>query len=354
MKSFNKKFSLKREADILNSLSLYLSANLPLLDALVLIAQQAKKKKEKQTILRWCESVESGQPLDLIFSRSSIMVSRISISAAGLGERSGSLSVCLLEASRQIKNSLEIRKKIVSAVAYPSMVLGGTIVLVVSLLVFVFPKIIPLFETLKVSLPLSTRILIWLSHFLSHYWVFVITIPLGLVFASVCLSRFFERYRKAWQKIVLRVPFVGHIVKLKILSSIFNSLQVLIQGGEHLDGALTHISEYVNSHEYQKTLTKLSEDIREGKILSEAIVAHGFLFPHYVASILSVGERTANMEGSFKHISEIVKEDINNKLKILTVAIEPTLMISMSGLIGFIALSIILPIYGITSHFQHV
>jgi len=355
MKIFTPKFSLKAEADFLNKIGMYLSAHLPLSEALEIVGEQERSKKKKETFALWRVDIENGKTLAQAFDNEAGMkISRLSSHSVALGERSASLASSLKETSLQVKKLLNVRKKILSAVAYPLTILVGTMGLILGLLVFVFPKIIPLFDSLKVTLPLSTRLLIGFSKLLSEHWLLIIVVLIATALVVVCIPKFFPRLQKVLENATMRVPILGTVIKTRVLSNLFDGLHVLLRGGEQLSSALIFTSETVKFSEYAKVLAVASQEVGQGKSLAVFLKNQGTLFPRHAYGILFAGERTGNIEGAVRDISQIAEEELEDKLKILTAALEPILMVSMSFVIGFIALSIILPIYGITSHFQGV
>jgi type II secretory pathway component PulF len=282
------------------------------------------------------------------------VVSAVTKNAVELGDRAGTLGDSLADASQHAQKTIALKKKITGAAAYPLAIMAGTICLVIGLIVFVFPKIVPLFESLKVSLPLSTRLLIGFSKILTERW-YVVLISVFLVPATAILTfRLLGPVQKYSQYLVIRLPLVGPVVRLAQNSFIFESLHSLVRGGEQLSDALQTVSGMVKHYEYKMVLAKTSDEVREGRSCALLFSQYKKLFPAFVPGIILTGEKTGNLEVVIKDISEIVRTELEDRLKALTTVIEPALMISMSLLIGFIALSIILPIYGITSHFQTV
>lgn len=352
---FARKFRLKAEADMLNKLSLYLFARMPLSEALQILEDQSESRHKKETFKRWRDAVDSGKTLAQAFTDGDGMaVSEISRYAAELGERSGSLAHSLKEAHAQIENTLALKRKIAGAMAYPTAILVGTAGLVFGLMLFVFPKIIPLFETLKVRLPLSTRLLIGLSRLLSGYWLVLGLALVACLFFVLFLFKFSKKPRVFLNYALVRIPIIGQIVRLRIICGAFGSLLTLLRGGEQLSAALLSVSETVKFAEYKTAFKVAGEIVAQGRSLANFFREKRKLFPLYIFGIVSVGEKTGNMETSVENVSGILRDELDGKLRVLTVVLEPALMISLSFVIGFIALSIILPIYGITSHLQNV
>lgn len=353
MKKFNTKLSLKAEADLFKKLAIYLSANLSLSETLQILEGQTRIKKISQALTGWRLAIESGKTLGQAFAISDgLKISSIGLQAAVLGERSGSLADAIKGASAQMDKTLTLRKKVAGAVAYPATILVASACLLIGLLVFVFPKIIPLFDSLKVKLPLSTRFLIGLSEGLSKYWFIGLVVLILTVVVGVLVVKFSEKGRVFYERLVVRIPILGGIIRLKIICHIFDSLATLLNGGEQLSVALQSVAESVRSHEYQEFLLSASEEVTQGRYFSDYLKNFDKLFPMYIIGILTAGERTSNVAGSMLDAANVAREELDDRLKVITAALEPLLMVTMSFIIGFIALSIILPIYGITSHLQ--
>lgn len=353
MNIFTPKLSLKVETDILSKLALFLKANLSVSEALSIIETQVSVKKQIETLRVWRENVENGKNLAQAFDdERALVVRRITRDIVSLGEHSGYLADCLERACEQNTRILETKKKIIGAAVYPAMIFIGTIVLVMALLLFIFPKIIPLFKTFKVDLPLTTRALIWVYEFFSEHWTWILGGSILFVATTCSLHVFVEGFRNLIKFVLLRIPVIGKIIQIKILGSIFDSLVTLIRGGEALDTALAHTAQSVSFPEYAALFYEAGARVSNGKLFSDYARERKKHIPVFAAGIVAVGERTGNVESSFVSIADIFKSELDSKLKLLTSTIEPILMVSMSALIGFVALSIILPIYGITTHFQ--
>ncbi len=349
---FQKRFPRKVEADILKKLSQYLSASLPVKDSLELIEMQTDHKKRKETLIIWRESIEGGKTLAQAFEIGAIRVSRSSAQAAILGEKSAMLAESLREAYIQLEKIITIKKKIILATSYPAVILLGTLGLVSGLMLFVFPKIIPVFTTLKVTLPLSTKILIAVSTFLTKSWLLLFVVAGVLLAMVICLIKFYAPVRKFFEFVYVRLPLMGSVVRARVLCEAFDSLHTLLRGGEQLSQGFTHVADVVRFTEYKAVFIEAAHSVAQGKSVATYFKSHKKLVPTYVSGILSVGERTGNVESSVKDVADIARAELDDHLHVFTATLEPILMISMSAVIGFIALSIILPIYGVTSNFQ--
>jgi type II secretory pathway component PulF len=337
---------------------MYLSASLSLSESLILVEEQSENRVVKKTIAHWREVIENGQTLESAFSLSDVesigvlKMSAMSIQSAGIGERSASLSNSLKSASVQIEKNLETRKKVFGAMAYPLTILIGTSGLVLGLVLFVFPRVIPLFESLDVKLPFATRVLIFFHAVITQYWVYIVLTTIVLIMLTFGCLKYFIRLRRLVETLIVRLPVVGVVIRTKNVSLIFDSLHTLIKGGEQLSDSLIFVSKIIPFYEYQRVLEILADEVTNGRHISDYIRSEKKIFPAHVFGIMSAGERTGNLEQSLMDVANVTRGDLDDRLKILTSIIEPALMVMMSLIIGFVALSIILPIYGITSHFQ--
>lgn len=352
---FRTKFSLRDEADFTRKLSMYLFASLSLSDALVILENESLNKKKAQTFSKWRSEIEEGKNLAIAFDYPGVLrVSDSTKNIVRLGENNGSLAKSLESSAFFVERVLDFRKKILSAVAYPTFVLIGTFGLVLGILFFVFPKITPLFVSLGVPLPFSTRLLIYLMKIVDEHWLLILVLLIFITVGTLLCYVNIKSFKNFIFIILIRIPFVGPLIKGRILIQIFDSLQTLINGNESLDLALIQVAKNTKQSEYARSLLEASEAVTQGKSLAAFLKEKKNLYPSFIPSLISVGEKTGNISISLKSVAEILQTDLNDRLKIFITALEPFLMISMSLLIGFVAVSIILPIYGITSHFQNV
>lgn len=360
-----REFSQKEQALVLRKLSLYLSAHMSLVESIRYVEEETQHVVRRRSYAFWRICVEEGKPLSHGFEASDIepgdvvggkvlCMSRGATAAVHLGEQTGALADTLAQASMAISSRLELKKKVLSAVAYPAFVLAGTCVLAGALMVFVFPKIIPLFESMKVDLPLSTRFLIALSGFVSQYWWLLGMSVFLLVLVGYILCKTFPTVLELVEWMLPRIPIAGRLYVLWVVVHVFSSLHMLIRGGKQFSEAVQDAGQFVRHHEYKTLLNDLSAELRSGRSATETLRRNSRLIPHFVLGVLAAGERSGTIESSLDHIARIAKEELEDTLRICTAAVEPVLMVSMAFVIGFIAISIILPIYGITTHFQSV
>ncbi len=293
------------------------------------------------------DDVSRGTSLAQAFVSFEHLVGAFTINIIKVGEASGTLSNNLAYLAEELKKRDALHKKVLGALIYPVIIVIATVGISLILTVYIFPKITPIFRGFKQQLPLSTRILIAVSSFLIHDGAFValgiVGVGIGLVFI-----RRISRIRLMLDRAILSLPIFGKLFRSYDLSTITRTTSLLLQGDVHIVPALMIVAESCSNAVYREDLMRIAEAVRHGKKLSACLRACGDHFPPLCAQMIAVGEETGDLAGSLKYVSDMYEEDINELTKNLATLIEPVLMIVMGVIVGFIAISIITPIYGIT------
>ncbi|MEK7536070.1 MAG: type II secretion system F family protein, partial [Patescibacteria group bacterium] len=215
----------------------------------------------------------------------------------------------------------------------------------------IFPKITPIFQSFKTQLPLPTRILIATSNFLIHNGGWLL---LGLVIASV-LYFFLLRvhvFHLFVDRILLRLPLFGRLSQYYNLANTSRTMGLLLRSDMGIVSAFRIVTKSSRNLVYREALERIANEVTKGQKLSLQLTHNPKLFPPIFAQMIIVGEQTGNLPTSLTYLSDMYEEEINDLTKNLTTLIEPVLMIVMGIVVGFIAISIITPMYGITQHLQ--
>ena len=215
------------------------------------------------------------------------------------------------------------------------------------LIVYIFPKIMPIFLSLKAELPWSTRALIWLSHTMTVYgvWIILGLIALAIGFSFAMRSPQFH-YRS--DLVLLRIPVFGRLSQFYNLSNACRTLSLLLKSDVRFVAALAIAADSLKNQAYKRALEHVGEGVLRGQRMSVQLKEFPQLFPPLLMQMLSVGESTGNLSDTLMYMSEMYESEIRDWTKNLTSVLEPVLMLTMGLLVGFIAISIITPIYGIT------
>ncbi len=233
---------------------------------------------------------------------------------------------------------------------YPFVVLSAALSIIAFLLLYLFPKIVPVFLSLHKELPLSTRVVIAVSGFLKEWWLFlgggIFLLALGAVF----LMRKNPNARRARDYVLVRVPFLGRLVREQILAQSMRTLGLLLKSGVALPESLDATAAAVQNCAYRESFETFASRARHGERIADAFKEEPFLFPEICAQMTAVGERSGNLSESFLYLSDLYERETEESLARFSGALEPALMVSMGLMVGFIAISIITPIYGITQN----
>jgi type IV pilus assembly protein PilC len=342
--------SLVQKALFAKNLSLMLKAGLPISEALA-ISRDSAKGKLKSVLDKVLDSVRSGRSFSDSLAEHKETFSSLFINAAKSGESSGTLVENLEGLALQLKKEKELISKIKGAMMYPVIVLTATFGLGMVLSFVVLPQITPLFEGLKVELPLTTRALISFSHFVQDYGVFLFFGVVGFVLLLLYLVRQkFSQPVTHW--LLLRVPILKNLTRGANLTRFSRTLGTLLKSGVPIDEALEITKETVGNYYYRQALDKVSRGVSRGGKLSVSLGQAKNYFPTLLVKMLKVGEESGKFEESLFYLADYYEEEVDNATKTLSTTIEPILLLTIGLVVGFLALSIITPIYDITGNIQ--
>ncbi|MEK7630143.1 MAG: type II secretion system F family protein [Patescibacteria group bacterium] len=338
---------IEERVNFARHLSFAIKSGIPVIESLKLIQDQSSSKKLGKIINQVINDVNNGQFLAQSLEKFDYIFGDLFINMVRVGETSGNLSETLLHLSKEIKKQREINNRIKSAFVYPSIILCATIGMTVFLTTVIFPKILPIFSNLKVGLPFTTRAVIAILNFLNHYGI-VFLGGVILVFVLFQIALMFKPIRYVWDKLMLALPIVSKMIKNLTMANFTRSLGILLKSGMTVVDGLAISKNTVRNKIYQFHIEKIIETVRQGESLAHYLKKAPKLFPKMFLGMIKVGEETGNLEENLTYLSEYYSEELDNTVKNLTTLLEPILILLMGLVVGFIALSIIMPIYSIT------
>ena len=342
--------SLTEKAILAKHLAVMLKSGMTIAESLEIVSTQAKGhfKNVLEQVLR---SVEAGNSLSASLAKHPKIFSSLFINTAYAGEASGTLEKNLDNVAEQLKKSKELIEKIKGAMIYPVIVLIGTFLLGLGMSFFVLPKIIPLFEGLKMDLPITTRALIWFSHFIQKSGGKFFIILMSSVLSLLWLSK--QRFTRPFTNfLLLHLPIIKNISRNANLANFCRTLGTLLKSGLNIDEALVITKDTLSNYYFQKTVSRISDMVSLGTTLSENLAAHEELFPRLAISMIKVGEKSGNLEETLFYLAEFYESEVDIATKSLSTAIEPILLIVIGITVGGLAISIITPIYKMTGNVQ--
>lgn len=346
-------FETIKQSDLIflaRNMAAMLKAGLNIIEALDILISDTEKKILKKILNDAKFNIQKGQPLSATFAHYKKYFPRVFVGLIKAGEASGRLSDAFAELSQYMTREFSLKRKIRSAMAYPTILVFGSVGIISLLLFFVLPKLAKSFAMSKVELPLITKIFMALSGALNYSVALDIGALVFLIWLFV-YGRKTEAGRVVVFKILLKIPIAKDLVKKTALVRFSRTLGGLISSGLTIIESLQLSAESVSNDIYKKAILNSMEKVKKGIPLSKALKDYPELSPHLFVNMLAVSEKTGTMENVLRTFSDFYDEEVDGALKDLTTMLEPLLLLIMGLVIGAIALSVLLPIYQMVGKF---
>jgi len=325
-------------------------------EALEVISEQTSSKKFSKVISEILKTIRTGQSLAGAMRKFPKVFDPLTINMIRVGEESGTLEQNLDYLSGELEDRLELKRKIKAAAFYPAIVLMATLGLGLILSYFVLPKITKLFETLSFDLPLTTRMLLWFSQLMDKHGLIVIAGVIGtLIGIKIIIG--LKPVKPLWHKLIIHMPIIGNIIVNYNLALFNRTLSILLKSGLTIDKSMVIVVQTTSNLVYKKKARLALPQIQKGKRLSDILSNFNSkrgkeLFPLLVTKMIGVGERSGRLDESLDYLSEYFEKEVDNTTKNLTTVLEPILLVFVGLIVGFVAVSVISPIYQVTGQFR--
>jgi type IV pilus assembly protein PilC len=339
--------SLTQRAFFAKTMSVLLKSGVPIIEALA-IAEDSTTGRLKKIIAKTSQTVAAGKPFSDALAEHPKDFAPLFINICKVGESSGRLGNNLTTIAEQLEKEHALKSKIKSAMLYPLVILVAAVVVGIFMVAYILPKIVPLFRQLEVDLPVSTQVLIWISDLVIKQGLYLgIGITILLFFCFWFFSQKFTHPFTHW--IQMHLPFVGVMTQQVNLALFCRTLGSLLNSGVSIDEAVIITTNTMGNYYYQKVLKQTYQSIVHGDTLSAGLSGYPKYFPHLATKMISVGEKSGNLDANLTYLSEYYEREVDNKAKTLPAIIEPILLMIIGLAVGFLALSIMTPIFRITS-----
>lgn len=330
--------------------SIMVSANLPLVKALKVIVEQTENIKLKMVISDIVFEVDAGSRLSDSLADRPRVFSAFYVSVVKSGETSGKLDEVLNYLADEMEKDYNIMSQIKSAMIYPLFVLIGLGVVGFVMMVFIIPKLTEILERTEAQLPLSTRMVIATSDFLTNYWWLIIGGIIGLVFGfralighSTVAKRYFDLFK-------LKLPVFGKLFQYIYIVRITRSMRTLLVSGVTVTRSLELVSEVVGNRAYQDMLEDTLQEVEEGNSLASVFMTRDEM-PTMVPQMISVGEKTGKLDLVLGKISDFYEREVNKMVGNLVTLLEPIIIVILGVGVGIMIASILLPMYNLAGQF---
>ncbi len=344
------RFSVKEQTMFAKRMSFLVSAGVPLIECLSLIRNQTKSKAKSALYSSVIEDVNNGLYLSTSLSRRGNLFGEFAVNLIRVGEESGILSQNLHYLADELEKKEALKRKVVGALVYPAVITVATLGITGVLTMYIFPKILPVFSSLHVALPLSTRMLIAISAFMHDFGAWLLLGIIVFVIAFSVAKKKISRVRYVSHAVQLKTPLFGRMLTSYNLANFCRTLGLLLSSGIQVTQALEMTVETTGNLVYKTAYKNILDDVTTGLPISVSLAKHSSLFPDLLTHMVAIGETTGNLSTALKYLSEMYEAEVEEMTKNLSSAIEPILMVTMGVLVGFIAVSIITPIYEITQN----
>lgn len=330
---------------LMGSLATMLTAGIPILDVVNSLREDSKGA-QKKILDALLEDLMQGKHMYLTLSRFPRVFDKVTVNVIKASEEAGTLDVALRDLKQTIQQEMEFSDKVRTAMIYPVfiMVVFGAVLLMI--LTVVVPKISTVFSRLRVTLPLPTKILIFLSTMLLDHTAFVIGGAVLVIGGSYLL---YKRQRDLFMEFFFRMPIVSTLVQEIDITRFARSLHLLLSSGLPITAALDLTKDVVIRKKTAQIINNSREMVFSGKALSEGFRAGKGYIPTLMIKLMESGEKTGSLEKSMQDISEYYDYQVTNTLKTLTSLLEPILLVLIGVSVGGMMLAIIAPIYGLIS-----
>ncbi len=324
-----------------------LESGIALDQAVKITAEQVDKEKFREVLLDIFKRLRKGQPFHQALSYHSKYFPNYYISLVKVGEKSGKLDEVLSHLLEQQEADYELITKTRGAMIYPAVIVSALIIMVTFMMIFVIPKITSILTEYGVDLPLTTKILIWISNNLINYGIFLIPLA-ALLFYLFKKWVKTEKGKWLWDSFLLKMPTLNKIVVKFNLARFSRSLSALLKSGVSIDQALDLTSEVSNHSHYKKSLQSGINFVQRGIPLTEVLVGYPKLYPPITTRMVEVGERAGKLDYMLNRLAKFYEKSVTTTIQNLTSVIEPVLLITVGLGVAFVAVSVLLPIWRFT------
>jgi len=267
-----------------------------------------------------------------------------------VGEESGTLEEILKILTEQMSKEHQIISRVRGAMMYPVVILLTMCVIGVLMMITIIPKLSKVFFDLKIKLPVTTRFIIAFSNFAAEFW-HIIAVAVVIILFLIRNFLKTEIGKTIRDTILFKIPIFSSIIKKTNSAQTVRTISSLIEAGVPIVKSLEITSKTLGNIYYKRALLKASQEIKKGNKLADVLGQYKNIYPNLVVQMIKVGEETGETALILKQLAEFYEEEVTNVTKNLSSIIEPILMIIIGAAVGFFAVSIIQPIYGIVQGF---
>jgi type IV pilus assembly protein PilC len=349
IKNLRERITVGDIATFTRQLATMVNAGLPITEALLILRSQAKGSMQKMTA-QILADVEGGDPLSTALSKHQKIFSPSYIALVKSGEVGGVMDEVLVRLADNLEKQQEFKGKVKGALIYPAIIVIGMIAVGLIMMIFVIPRLTSLYNEFDAELPLPTRILIGISTFIIHFWPIFLLLGGGLAY-GFSLYRKTAGGRRKTDEIIFKLPIIGDLQRQVLLTELTRTLSLMVGAGVSILEALNITAGVVGNVVISDALKDSAKQVEKGLPVAFSFAKHPEAFPYILSQMVAVGEETGKMDEVLAKVSHVFEVESDQKVKTLTSAVEPLVMVLLGLGVGFLVIAIILPIYNLTSQF---
>lgn len=331
-------------------LSSILSSGLTLMQALSILKDQVQNPVMKDVVSGIISDIQEGKTFADAIAKYPKIFGSIYIALIRAAESSGFLDKVLLRLADNLEKQEKLKGTIKSALMYPVIVVILMIVVMFVMMIFVIPQLTNLYQNLNIALPVTTQILVTVSNLTITFWPIVLG---SAVAAFIAYNRWraTESGELITDSLMLRVPVFGELIKKTVLAEFSRTFGLLVSAGTLVVQSLNESADTTGNKIYRNAIVEVSKRVEKGISIGDAMAAFD-IFPPILVQMVRIGEQTGKLDDSLLRVSEYFEREVDGTVKTLTTAMEPFIMIVLGIGVSFLIISIITPIYNLTSSIQ--
>ncbi|OIP64111.1 MAG: type II secretion system protein GspF [Nitrospirae bacterium CG_4_9_14_3_um_filter_53_35] len=330
---------------LIRQISTLLNAGIPLVEALSAVIDQIDNKGLERILSQVRESVREGRSFADSLSPHTRAFSPLMVNMIRSGESSGSLEIVLLRLADFLEQQVMTKRKIQSALIYPAVIVSIAFCILLFLMTYVVPSVTKIFSDMKQTLPIPTAVLIAISSFIrSYWWLFLLLFAAAFTGIKAYIKT--EEGRIHFDQFKLKMPIFGSLYRKIAISRFSRTLGTLLKNGVPLLNSLDIVKNVVGNKLLERTIEEARTHIGEGSSIHEPLRRSG-VFPPILIHMINVGEKSGTLEEMLNKVADITDNEIDTTVNTLTSLLEPFMIVGLALVVGFIVISILLPIFEI-------
>ncbi|MEM9913891.1 MAG: type II secretion system F family protein [Planctomycetota bacterium] len=330
-----------------HQLAVMIETGVPISEALHCVADQADSEHFHFIIKDIASQVEAGGELSRALSRYPKVFPTIMTSLVRASEVSGTMGSMLERVSIYMGKEYQTYRKIKGALTYPAVMLAMVLTVTIGLLVWVLPRFATIFESKGAALPMPTRLLIFLSNSLMMHWYLWVGGAVAMTI-GVTISMRTRRGRRFFDHLKLISPIFGNLFSKLYVTRATRTMGTMISAGVPVLDMITIVKDVTRNALYEELWEEVDDRLRQGSQLSDALFESP-LIPRSVAQMIYAGEKSGRLGTTMEKIADFTEEEFDEQIKTTTNLIEPTMVAIMGGIVGFVAIALLLPIFSVSS-----